>query len=526
MNASQVNRLLPETPAKPSRSRRGTVGEESLFAMVLQQSLAPAAAMDSDTATVAAERSKPSVKAASTMKETARCETNAAGTATTADEIAADEIAADALEAACVDEKPGSNKAGGPLGKTESFEMSAQDAAASALPSGLSGLANRNVQATGQMPNADDPLQLAAGRAAAGLAKEGLDDAASGKAPGQASAELPIMNLPATGMDSVGSGNVSFLAGSASGDGAEKTGSAMQGQASAILSTRANLFIKQGSEQGVDQAAAQAASISMPAGSQNSETGFSTENESAFTGQDGNSQAGQSRAARSGMPAGRETAFDLDMQALSANRLAEPDRTAALQADSAFHVARHGSEDPAAALDVNRLVAAWNLTTGNAGQTLTVRLTPDVFGAMSIRLEQTSEGLAARIQTDSQKAHALLAAQRGQLEELLMAKGFDCHSIEIVWREAADRSLIPGIQAASRADASIPEQAQDLSAAYGQGQAFSQGQPQADRQAGQQGAWDQPVPPDSARARQQGHLAHPQAGASRGWHSGRLDRLA
>lgn len=264
----------------------------------------------------------------------------------------------------------------------------------------------------------------------------------------------------------------------------------------------------------------------MPSSSQETEAGFSTDNESTGTGQEGNNQTGLPRAARSEMPASRESAFDLDTQALSASRLAESGRMAVLQADPNVHMMRAGSSDAASALDVNQLVAAWNLTTGNAGQTLTVRLTPDVFGAMSIRLEQTPEGLAARIQTDSQEACALLDAQRGQLEDLLLAKGFDCRSIEIVWREATDRSMLAGTQAGSRAEAYSPEQAQNMGAAYGQGQTFSQGQSQADRQAGQQSAWNQPVSQDSAGARQQGHLPRPLAGASRGWHNGRLDRLA
>jgi flagellar hook-length control protein FliK len=79
-----------------------------------------------------------------------------------------------------------------------------------------------------------------------------------------------------------------------------------------------------------------------------------------------------------------------------------------------------------------QLIERINLRELEQAQQLTVRLRPDEFGRLEIRLTRSSEGLIAQLISDTAMTRELLAQQANDLQQALKDQGFDIVQTEIL----------------------------------------------------------------------------------------------
>lgn len=180
---------------------------------------------------------------------------------------------------------------------------------------------------------------------------------------------------------------------------------------------------------GQKQALARATQIQLPA----SQT-VSDSEQTAAAGSDGQEKsfaavAAQAVPADSGISGDLETkstfAVESLEQAAAGQMLAGAGDTAGTAAASGTAVLSESASLLGQVAD--NIDLAWQ---GNQ-QVLRVRLKPDSFGELQIRLSRGKDGLTARISTDNPATRHLLAGQIGQLQEALQEKGLNCRQIEI-----------------------------------------------------------------------------------------------
>jgi len=132
------------------------------------------------------------------------------------------------------------------------------------------------------------------------------------------------------------------------------------------------------------------------------------------------------------LPSGRETEGDDGLQihlvspALTAVAADQP-----MQAEAAVSAEPARNSGSTGASLFNQVADSIELAWQGDRQIMRIRLKPDAFGDVQIRLSRDREGLTARISTDNTETHRLLTAQIGQLQDNLQEKGLNCRQIDI-----------------------------------------------------------------------------------------------
>ena len=104
--------------------------------------------------------------------------------------------------------------------------------------------------------------------------------------------------------------------------------------------------------------------------------------------------------------------------------------TAAVMTASLFEIQRDDTRISAPQI-VRQIVESLEYTPAAGVHELVIRLKPDVFGELHIRLEMIDDAISARIITDSHPTRVMLTAHLSQLQDALQDKGLSVKDIQI-----------------------------------------------------------------------------------------------